>query len=74
MSHHGPRHPFKDDGLVVDSLTGFYNTMVKMPLSCRQELHKQGIYVSLRVKLDSNLVFRKLTSFFEYEMPYEKGS
>jgi hypothetical protein len=28
-SHHGPSHPFKDAGVVVDSLTGIYNAMVK---------------------------------------------
>jgi hypothetical protein len=28
-SHHGPPHPFKDTGVVVDSLTGIQNAMVK---------------------------------------------
>jgi hypothetical protein len=28
-SHHGPPHTFKDAGLVVDSLTGIHNAIVK---------------------------------------------
>jgi hypothetical protein len=28
-SHHGPPHPFKDAGVVADSLTGIHNAMVK---------------------------------------------
>jgi hypothetical protein len=28
-SHHGPLHPFKDTGVVADSLTGIHNAMVK---------------------------------------------
>jgi hypothetical protein len=28
-SHHGPPHPFKDVGVVSDSLTGVHNAMVK---------------------------------------------
>jgi hypothetical protein len=27
--HHGPPHPFKDTGVVADSLTGIHNAMVK---------------------------------------------
>jgi hypothetical protein len=37
-SHHGPPHPFKDAGVVADSLTGIHSAMVK----CQQELHTQG--------------------------------
>jgi hypothetical protein len=28
-SHHGPPRPFKDVGVVADSLTGFHSVMVK---------------------------------------------
>jgi hypothetical protein len=28
-SHHGPPHPFKDDQVDADSLTGIHNAMVK---------------------------------------------
>jgi hypothetical protein len=28
-SHHGPPHPFKDAGVVADSLTGIHNAMAK---------------------------------------------
>jgi hypothetical protein len=29
LSHHGPRHPFKDAGIVSDSLTGIHGAMVR---------------------------------------------
>jgi hypothetical protein len=32
-SHHGPQHPFKDAGVVADSLTGIHNA---------EELHTYG--------------------------------
>jgi hypothetical protein len=28
-SHHGPSHPFKDAGVVADSLTGIHSAIVK---------------------------------------------
>jgi hypothetical protein len=28
-SHHGPPHPFKDAGVVADSLTGIHNAMTQ---------------------------------------------
>jgi hypothetical protein len=43
-SHHGPRHPFKDAGVVADILTGIHNAMVsEVPLRCQQELHTQRL-------------------------------
>jgi hypothetical protein len=29
MSYHGPLHPFRDAGVIVGSLTGIHNAMVK---------------------------------------------
>jgi hypothetical protein len=40
-SHHGQPHPFKDAGVVADSLTGIHNAMVKY-LFVVNELHTQG--------------------------------
>jgi hypothetical protein len=40
-SHHGPPHPYKDAGVVADSLTGIHNA----PVKCQQELHTQGVLV-----------------------------
>jgi hypothetical protein len=37
-SHHGPSHPFKDAGIVVDSLTGIHNAI------CLFFVNKSGIY------------------------------
>jgi hypothetical protein len=45
-SHHGPPHPCKDAGAVVDSLTGIHNAMVKcLFVGNRSCIHK-GVYVS----------------------------
>jgi hypothetical protein len=42
MSHHGPSYPFKDVGVVADSLTGNPQRNIEVPLSCQQKLHTQG--------------------------------
>jgi hypothetical protein len=40
-SHHGPPHPFKDAGVVEDSLTGIHNAMVKcLFVDYRSCIHK----------------------------------
>jgi hypothetical protein len=41
MSHHGPPHPFKDAGVVADSLTGIHNAVVKcLFVVSRRCIHK----------------------------------
>jgi hypothetical protein len=40
-SHHGPPHPFKDAGVVADSLTGIHNAMVECLLVVNRScIHK----------------------------------
>jgi hypothetical protein len=41
-SHHGPPHPFKDAGVVADSLMDIHNAMVKCLFVCQKDLHTQG--------------------------------
>jgi hypothetical protein len=38
-SHHGPPHPFKDSGMVVDSLTGICTAMVKCLFVVTMRIH-----------------------------------
>jgi hypothetical protein len=40
-SYHGPPHPFKDAGLVADSLTGIHNAMMR----CLFVVNRSCIYV-----------------------------
>jgi hypothetical protein len=40
-SHHGPPHPFKDAGVVADSLTGMRSAMV----NCLFVVNRSCIYV-----------------------------
>jgi hypothetical protein len=43
-SHHGPPHPFKDNRVDADSLTGYSEQCNgDMPLRCQKKLHTQGI-------------------------------
>jgi hypothetical protein len=40
-AHHGPSHPFKDAGFVVDSLTGIHSAMVECLFAVnRSYIHK----------------------------------
>jgi hypothetical protein len=41
-SYHELPHPFKDAGVVADSLTGIHSANGEVPLRCQQELHIQG--------------------------------
>jgi hypothetical protein len=39
-SHQGPPHPFKDAGVVADSLTDIHSAMVKWLFSVNRSIHK----------------------------------
>jgi hypothetical protein len=55
-SHHGPSHAFKENGVVVGSLTGIHSAMVKCLFVVNRSCIK-GLKVSQQVKnpVDLNL-------------------
>jgi hypothetical protein len=56
-SHRGPPHPFKDAGVVADSLTGLHNAMVKrLFLVNRSCIHKDFRFPTGKNSEDSSLV------------------
>jgi hypothetical protein len=56
-SHHGPPHPFKDAGEVVDSLTGVHTAMVKWLFVNRSCIHN-GFLVFPEVKIQKIQTWR----------------
>jgi hypothetical protein len=53
-SHHGPPHPFKDAGVVADSLTGIHNAMVTYLFVVNRSCIHKGTYTG-KIPEDSNL-------------------
>jgi hypothetical protein len=49
-SHHEPPHPFKDAGVVVDSLTGIHNAMVECPFIVNRSCMHKGFSYPHRQK------------------------
>jgi hypothetical protein len=42
-SHHGPPHPFKDAGVVADSLTGIHNAILKCLFVVNRRCMNKGV-------------------------------
>jgi hypothetical protein len=51
MSHLGPPNPFKDVGVVADSLTGIHNAMVKYPFVVNRSCIHKGFQAYPQVKI-----------------------
>jgi hypothetical protein len=56
--HHGPPHPFKDAGAVVDSLIGIHSVMVKCLFVVNSSCVHKGVCVSPQVKLERIQMWR----------------
>jgi hypothetical protein len=57
-SHHGASHSFKDAGVVVDSLTGIRNAIVKRHFVVNRSCIHKGFSVSPQVKIQRIQIWR----------------